>query len=287
MLWLDAICQQALSAKAIADLFLLIGDKTQADEWQSKYLAKKQLVNSLYWDEKEQFYFDIDCNDYTPYKVRTIASYWALTSKIATQEQAKKMISCLLDEKDFGGQFPLVSLSRKDADFEELGRYWRGSIWLPTAYATLKGVANYGYYQEAQLLAHNLFKHMLKTYQDYEPHTIWECYSPTDNKPAKQTNNKSDVRPNFCGWSALGPISIYLEYVLGFHSINAFDKIVEWKKPNTFVGKVGVKNLRFGNVVTDIIADDDNCIVMSNEDYTLKINGIALAIKKGKNIFKM
>ena len=287
MLWIDAICQQALSAKAISDLFKLVEDTTQANEWNSKYLEKKHLVNSLYWNNEDKFYYDIDCRDYSPYKVRTIASYWALTSQIANQEQAKEMLSYLLDEEDFGGKLPLVSLSRKDADFEKTGKYWRGSVWLPTAYAALKGVANYGYYKEAHFIAHNLFKHMLKTFQDYEPHTIWECYSPTNYAPAKQTNNKSDVRPDFCGWSALGPISIYLEYVLGFHNINAFEKTVEWEKPSTFEGNIGVRNLRFGNVVTDIIANKDICTVTSNQAYTLKINGVAFTIKPGENIFKL
>ena len=199
MLWLDAICQQALSAKAIAGLFTLIGDTAQSAKWNTKYLEKKRIVNSLYWDNTDKFYYDIDANDHHYYKARTIASYWTLTSNIATKEQAQAMLAYLLDDEDFGGDSPLVSLSRKDADFQELGQYWRGSVWLPTAYAALKGIANYGFYKEAHLLSHKLFKQMLKTYQEYEPHTIWECYSPTEAKPAKQTNNKSDVRPNFCG----------------------------------------------------------------------------------------
>jgi glycogen debranching enzyme len=265
MLWLDALCQQALSAKAIADLFRLVGDTAQADEWDAKYSEKQTLVNDYYWDSEDEFYYDIDCNDKHFYKARTIASYWALTSKIATKHQAKAMLSYLLKDEDFGGQFPLVSLSRKDADFQTSGQYWRGSVWLPTAYATLKGIANYGYYQETQALWHKLFLQMLRTYQEYEPHTIWECYSPTECKPAKQTNNRSDVRPDFCGWSALGPISIYLEYVLGFHHVNAFEKIVEWEKPNVFEGAIGVRNLRFGNIITDIIANETTCTVTSNE----------------------
>ncbi len=287
MLWLDAICQQALSAKAISNLFSLINDKIHAGEWNNKYLEKKKIVNAYYWDNEDKFYYDIDCNDGHFYKARTIASYWTLTSQIASEEQAQIMLSYLLDDTDFGSDIPLVSLSRKDADFQEKGQYWRGSVWLPTAYATLKGIANYGYYQEAQLLGHKVFKQMFKTYQEYDPHTIWECYSPTEYKPAKQTNNKSDVRPNFCGWSALGPISVYLEYVLGFHTINAFKKIVEWEKPNTFKCRIGIKNLRFGNVITDIVADETTCTVISNEDYTLNINSVSFSITKGSNVFQL
>ena len=99
-------------------------------------------------------------------------------------------------------------------DFVYEGKYWRGSVWLPTAYATLRGLTRYGYHTEAQKIASTLVEHMCRTYFEYEPHTIWECYSPSEYKPAMQTDNKTVVRPDFCGWSALGPIAIYIENVL-------------------------------------------------------------------------
>lgn len=283
VLWIDAICEQALAAKKISELFRIIEDFENEKLWLDKYREKRELVNSLYWDSEDGFYYDIDVNDRHFYKVRTIASYWALTAEIATEEQAEKMLSCLFDENDFGGEMPLVSLSRSDADFSENGRYWRGSVWLPTAYAALKGIANYGYYKEAHILAKKLLSHMYKTYEEYEPHTIWECYSPSECKPATEVNGKTVVRPDFCGWSALGPISIFIEYVLGFHKINAFENSVEWEKPCDMSGKIGIRNLRFGNVVTDIIADGSRCTVTSNREYTLKVNGKAFEINMGEN----
>ena len=129
---------------------------------------------------------------------------------------------------------------------------------------------------------------MLATYEEYEPHTIWECYSPEKHEPATQIHGiGSRVRPNFCGWSALGPISIYLEFVLGFHTVNAFENVVEWAKPADMTGKIGVRNLHFGNVVTDIIGDEKECTVLSNAPYTLKINGKEYAVKAGENRFAL
>lgn len=285
MLWLDAICQQALSAKTIAEMFKIVGDTTQAIEWENKYFEKKNIINKYYWDIEDKFYYDIDCNDYHFYKVPTIASYWVLTAEITSKEQAQELVKKLFDEKAFGGKIPFVSLARNDVDFVSQGQYWRGAVWLPTAYATLKGLANYGYYNETHILAKKLLSHMFETYKAYEPHTIWECYSPTECKPATQIDNKTIVRPDFCGWSALGPISIYLEYVLGFHSINAFKNVVKWAKPSEIKGEIGVKNLRFGNIVTDILANGNVCNVQSNKPYTLEINGKAFEIKAGENTF--
>ena len=284
MLWLDAICQQTLTALCISKLFDLVGDMHNASEWKKKYQEKKDIVNHLYWDEEDKFYYDIDCDDKHFYKVQTIASYWALTAEISDETQAKALLDKALDETRFGGEMPLVSLSRSDKDFANNGKYWRGSMWLPTAYATLKGLSKYGYHAETQEIAQKILTGMLKTYQEFEPHTIWECYSPTENKPAVQVDGKTIVRPDFCGWSALGPISIYLEFVLGFHTVNAFENVVEWSKPDCFKGEFGVKNLRFGNIVTDIIANEKMCKVVSNGEYTLKINGVSYLIKTGKNV---
>lgn len=282
MLWLDAICQQALSAHMIAKMYALVGDEANEAEWNEKYLEKKDMVNRLYWDETDQFYYDIDCNTHEFYKVMTIASYWTLTAEIASEDQAQALAKQLFNPETLGGMVPLVSLSRSDGDYQSDGGYWRGSVWLPTAYATLRGLANYGLYEEARKVSAKLLEHMYNTYKEYSPHTIWECYSPEAYRPATtEDENGKIVRPDFCGWSALGPISIYIEFMLGFHTVNAFERVVEWEKPDTFRGNVGIRNLRFGDIITDIVAEEDVCTVISNGSYTLKVNGTAYEIQEG------
>lgn len=283
LLWLDAICQQALSAHLIAKLFRLVGDEASAEEWDNKFNEKKDIVNNYYWDSEDGFYYDIDVRDNSLRKCMTVASFWTLTAGIADRERADAMAKWVDDPETLGGEVPLLSLARNDGDYKSDGRYWRGSLWLPTAYAALRGLSQYGYHRQTHEAGHKIFRHMLATYHEYEPHTIWECYSPEEHKPGVDTKGTGIVRKDFCGWSALGPIAIYLEYVLGFRSINAFEGVVEWEKPDTFAGEIGVKNLRFGEVVTDITADGKVCKVISNAPYTLKICGIPFEIKAGEN----
>lgn len=288
MLWLDAICQQAFSAKLISKMFGIIEDKNGQEEWNKRYLEKKEIINRLYWDEKDKFYYDINCNTYEFYKIMSIASFWTMTAEVATEEQVKYLSNHLFNTKTFGGIVPFVSLSRSDSDFISSGGYWRGSVWLPTAYATLKGLVNYGLHKEAHETAIKLLEHMLKTYKEFEPHTIWECYCPEEFKPATNEEGKETfVRPDFCGWSALGPISIYIEFVLGFYNIDAFKRVVEWAKPDTLKGKIGIMNLRFGNIITDIEAEGKECFIKSNEPYILNINGKEYSISAGINNFKI
>ncbi len=286
LLWVDAICQQALSAKLIAEMFLILNDNENHTIWQEKFLQKAKIINRYYWDETDSFYYDIECGTYKFNKVMTIASFWALTSFVAPPEYAQKLVDYLNDDNTFGGFVPFVSLARNDGDFSQNGKYWRGAVWLPTAYATLVGLKNYGFYSLAHKTGLKLLNHINKTYTEYTPHTIWECYSPTEYKPSTNVNDNSIVRPNFCGWSALGPISVYIEFVLGFHTIDAFKNTIEWAKPDV-KGQIGIKNLRFGDVVTDIVANDNMCSVTSNKDFTLIINQKTYNILKGENNFTL
>lgn len=286
MLWIDAICQQALSADMISKMYDIIEDAKNHKIWQDRFLEKKKIINDFYWDSKDKFYYDIDCNSFDFYKVKSIASYWTLTSATATNEQADILVKHLENSDTFGGVVPFVSLSRDDNDFKVNGQYWRGGVWLPTAYAALQGLKNYGFYKQAHLASCKLLEHMYKTYTEFVPHTIWESYSPNNYKPASnETGTGALARPDFCGWSALGPISIYIEFVLGFHTINAFSKTVEWAKPDTVNGKIGIKNLRFGSVVTDIEAIGNKCTIKSNEEYSLVINGKVFEVSVGENEF--
>jgi glycogen debranching enzyme len=285
MLWIDAICQQALSAELIAKLFEAVGDHDESKLWRTRYEEKKQVVQSLYWDKQDRFFYDIDCNTHKFYRIKTTASFWPLTAGLATEEQAKAMARAVEDPQTFGGSVPLLSLARDDADFSPNGNYWRGSLWLPTAYAALKGLARYGHHKEAHEAACKILAHMQKTYEEFEPHTIWECYSPTKPAPAVNEHNDELVRPDFCGWSALGPIAIYIEFVLGFHRVDAFGGVVEWEKPAGMRGRIGVRNLRFGEVVTHIEAEGERCRVRSNKAYTLRICGKDYPIIEGEQHF--
>ena len=70
---------------------------------------------------------------------------------------------------------------------------------------------------------------------------------------------------------------------LGFHTVDAFKNVIEWAKPDV-KGKIGIKNLRFGEVITEIVADDNECRVVTNKSYTLKVNGKVHDISEGESM---
>ena len=281
MLWIDALSQQALSAFYIVKLAEAIGDNDTAAEFQKRYDELKHLTNKYYWDETDGIYYDIRIEGKNEHvKVKTPASYWAMLAELSSKEQAERMAEHIKNPNVFGGEIPLPSVSRDDPDYEPKGFYWRGGVWLPLSYMTTKALEKYGHLELADESAYKLLKHMYRTYKEYCPHTIWECYNPEKPRPSTKKDNISVTRKDFCGWSALGPISLFIENVLGFHKVDAIERRVEWRKYRP--GRHGIKRLRFGSVVTDIIAEGNTIEVTSNEPYTLVVNGEEFKIKAGK-----
>ena len=285
LLWVDAYSQQALAALYISRIAELLGDIEGAAEWRAKYDAKKAKINELYWDEEDGFYYDMLASDRSKCKVPTIASDWPLLAEVPSPRQRQRLLAKLTDANWFGGDIPLPSLARKDADFWPTGGYWRGGVWMPTTYMTIKGLDRFGEFALARDLAKKIVFDMYETYRQVEPHTVWECYSPTEPKPATYAKSKGWVRDNFCGWSALGPISLFIEDMIGIKEANAFLNELTCNFADAIKGRVGVENYRFGKVTCSIVATTEKIEVESDAAFLLRANGRDYAVRPGKNVF--
>lgn len=296
MLWVDAISQQALSALYISRLAKVAGDGATAREFEKKWKELRGIVNKYYWDDSDGCYYDIvpalsgetasvadvqaSPSAWRTTGILTPASFWPMLAEIPSKAQARRMTEFALRPNKLGGEVPWVTVSRDDPDFDANdGLYWRGSMWLPTAYMGIKALEKYGFQEAADTTAEKVLSWMLRTYCDYEPHTIWECYSPT--APTPSSNHGKRVRPDFCGWSALGPISLFIENVLGFHDIDASLRTVRWDIRHDC--RHGLNNLTFGDTTTDLLYDPaaSTVTIRSNKPYCLILNGKSHRIRAG------
>lgn len=291
ILWLDALAQQGLSALCISRLANYIGEKEMAAEWKNKYEAIKKKINDLYWCEEDGIYYDIHAETKKFCKVKTPASFWPMLAEMCSQEQAGRLAEHAKDPETFGGivPWPSMALSDPDCDKEAHGNYMSGGVWLPLAYMGTKALEKYGYQELADDLAERLVLVMLKVYKEFKPHTIWEHYSPVaDNHPGMRRRKTRivPIREDFCGWSALGPISMFIENIIGLNTIDAQQNKVEWRLRHDF--RHGIDNLKFGDITTSLIAENKkNVTVTSNKPYTLVINGRSYNIEKGENKLKL
>ena len=285
ILWIDTISQQALSALYIAKLANVAGNAEVEATYLEYYNELKTLINELYWDETDGFYYDINKNNpELKDKVKTVASFWPMLAFVPSDDQANALLEHVNSPTSFGGFVDFPSVARDDPDFDsETGAYWRGGVWLPTVYMGIKGLENYGFIDRANEAAEKILEEQYQVYKNYAPHTIWETYAPCSNTPSTEYGNL--VRQDFCGWSALGPISLFIENVLGFNKVNALGKTVEWQLHHD--GRHGITNFAFGDIVTDIVYEDGVITVRSNSDYTLTVNGVTLAITSGVQSFTL
>ena len=285
LFWIDAISQQALSALYITRLAKIAGDSDTEKEFAEKYEELKDKINKYYWDEEDGCYYDIREDDLSKTHILTPASFWPMLAEIPSPEQAERMVRFALRDDKLGGAVPWTSVSRDDEQFDPDGDYWRGSMWLPTAYMSIKALEKYGFFEEADRTAEAVLEHQWQTFSRYEPHTIWECYSPTKPEPSSKnsgTKRVKSVKADFCGWSALGPISLFIENVLGFYDVDGPNATVRWNLHQAC--RHGIKDLTFGKIKTDILYDDGKVTVRTNKPYTLFINGEEYPIHRGRNI---
>src|SRR5581483_5341659 len=115
-----------------------------------------------------------------------------------------------------------------------------------------------------------------------ETGTLWECYAPEAASPGDQ------ARPDFVGWSGLGPVAGLLEYVLGVRT-SGVDRVV-WTVGLTEAH--GVRRMPVGAEATvDLLCaarngveDEPQVTVEANRPVTVEVrwNGGLKTIEAGR-----
>ena len=210
----DLICQQLLSARCLADIAAELGNGRE-DFYRVECTELVRLIDRHHWNEKTGFYYDVferggyyESPKYPRAWVpcKTAAAFWALISGAASREQADALEKHLLDPDEFFTEHPVPSISRDDPNYHASGQYWLGGVWAPIVYMVVQGLKKYGKIETARLIARKHLEAMSRTFREFEPHTIWECYSPEYMRPSDR-EDAPRVRPDFVGWSGLGPIA--------------------------------------------------------------------------------
>ena len=220
----------------------------------------------------------------------TPASYWPLLAGVVPPDRAKRLVSHLENNAELGGIVPFPSVARNSRHFNKDGAYWRGGVWLPMAFMCVQAVEENGFGELADRLGERIVRWQFETYRKVEPHTIWEAYSPTETKPATgkflpgAPNEKEGARPDFCGWSALGPINLMIENVLGIRC-DGVTKTVTWRLHRS--DRHGVKRLRFGGVTTDLVYADGKIETAASEPFTLVVNGRRFTVASGREVVEI
>ncbi|GIF62123.1 hypothetical protein Ais01nite_01580 [Asanoa ishikariensis] len=280
ILWFDLAAQQALSAASIAELARLIGFEELAVEYDAHHARLAALLDT-FWCADDGIYYDRFAaapNDF--HRVRTPAAYWPLLAGVSSAGQAAALAAALADPSCFGGPAPWPSVAHDDPAFRPDGMYWRGGVWVPVAYMSARALADHGHESLAHRASLDLIRHMARTWDEYSPATIWEAYSPTRPAPATAKDDREIVRPDFCGWSALAPIAMLIEHVLGFR-VDATNDTVRYRRH--LPGRSGIRGLRCGGTRLTLIADDAGLDVEVDGPLTLSLATRDVKLSAGRH----
>lgn len=229
--WIDLSAQQALAALHLARMAEAIGEGKAAEEYRREYIELGEVINHLTWDDATGMYLDLDRSGRHT-RVKTLASIWPLVAEIAHRDRAEAMLEHLTHPAEFWRPHVFPTLSADHPLYHSVGDYWRGGVWAPTNYAAIKGLELYGHHELARRAAENHIENMAQVLR--RTGTIWENYAPEATEPGNR------AKPDFVGWSGLGPIALLIENVLGLEVV-APANAVRWR----IVGaeERGIKNL--------------------------------------------
>ncbi len=245
---IDTTSEVVLSARNLAFIARELGLTEDAKKFENEADTLSRKVNDKLWDSQSGFYYDWSVKN-ARHDVKTIAGYWPLIARIASDEQAARLAAHLRDPKQFARLHMVPTTPADEPAFQPKGHYWRGGVWTPTNVMVIAGLEEYGYHDLAESIAKNHVDNVFKVYQ--ETGTVWEFYQPDAVAVGYQPNHKT--RPDFTGWTGNTPIKLFIEYKIGIR-INAPKNKIHWHITSN--QRVGVRRLWFGNRTADLVCEE-------------------------------
>jgi hypothetical protein len=244
---IDISSEMVLFARNLAEIAVHLHRPREAATYLKDAERLANMINANMWDRENQFYYDLTL-DGKIVRVKTVAAYWTLLAKVATPEQASRLVSELQNPQTFGRLDPVPTCAANEPGYFSSGGYWRGAVWAPTNTMVIRGLENYGYHDLAKSIA---LRHLQVVADVFaKTGTIWENYAPDSNEPGRNTDSTL-VAKDFVGWSGIAPILYFLEYGIGLKPDAARNELT-WRIDSK--QRVGCDRYRFNGHVASLLA---------------------------------
>jgi len=202
----DLNCYLVRELWAMAEIAVETGRTEEAEGFRRHAEKLADLINTVFWDETDGFYYDRDERRQEPVKIKSIAGLIPLWLGIVPEDRAKRLVKeHILNPEEFWLPYPVASWARNEPDYYQERRggecTWMGATWIPTNYMVFHGLMKYGYKDAARELADKTFRMVL------EEAATREYYNG-------ETGSGQGLNP-FWGWSTLAYL-MPAEYQLGY-----------------------------------------------------------------------
>ena len=199
----DFSAQMALFADNLATIARLIGASADIPKFVQAHADAARAINLHCWNDADGFYYDLGYG--AQIRRKHIGMFWVMLAKVVPDSRLNRLLEHLVDPGQFWRRVPLASWPADQAGFSPAGQYWKGSVWAPTNYMVIRGLQQCRQAPLARRLARQYYWRLAEVFKSTG--TFWENYAPD------ALTKGSTARPDFCGWTGLGPITLYREFI--------------------------------------------------------------------------
>jgi alpha,alpha-trehalase len=148
-----------------------------AESWLSRAQKRKELINQFLWNDEESCFYDYNIETQKQHMFLAATSFFPLWAKIATQEQADRMVKKHLPKLVcLGGIAGCSKEALAEIEGNQMQRQWDFPYgWPPHQMIIWQGLQNYGYHDKAQELMYRWLWMITKNASDYNG-TVPEKY---------------------------------------------------------------------------------------------------------------
>jgi len=147
----DCSSLYALDAMCLARMAHELDKPDDEAKYLAEYERMKSLINEHLWCEEEGMYLDRYWDGRFS-RHMGCATFYPLIARVATPERARRMMDKLNDPEYFRGEWMIPTIARCDPAWKDQF-YWRGTVWPPTNYLAYEGIKDYGFDEEAAMVA--------------------------------------------------------------------------------------------------------------------------------------
>jgi glycogen debranching enzyme len=287
---IDISSEMVLFARNLAEIAVHLHKSKDAAAFLKDAEKLTNLINANMWDRQNQFYYDLTL-DGKIVRVKTVAAYWTLLARVASPEQASRLVAELQNPQTFGRLDPVPTCAANEPGYFSSGGYWRGAVWAPTNTMVIRGLENYGFNDLARSIALRHLGIVADVFS--KTGTIWENYAPDSSAPGRNTDS-SLVAKDFVGWSGIAPVLYFLEYGIGLKPDAARNEL-SWRIESK--QRVGCDRYRFNGHVASFLAvpagENRPTKITVESDGAFKLRIVHrgkkedFSVRKGRNEFVM
>jgi alpha,alpha-trehalase len=155
--------------KDFASFYTLLGQPEPAALWQSRAEARAKVMQEVFWDQAQGFYFDFDFQSQKGNLYPSLAGFYPLWAGIATPEQADAMVQDWLPK--FMQPGGLLTALEPKAGFQ-----WAApNGWSPLQWLVVSGLERYGYHSQAKQIMRAWCDNNMTVFE--KTGAFWEKYN--------------------------------------------------------------------------------------------------------------